>query len=502
MKRILALLVVGFMVLGAKLAMADVRADALNVDPQYIDDVDLIWLYPNLVTQYKNMFDVRTNYLNSNTTWGGFIDGEHTGLGTVAAYAFRPYGYQGQLGWNNNEPGWFGTGFGWNGSWNNAGRWTAAPGTGHINVTNPENKLDLIWGDSMDKGNIGIHINYADAQPNGGDPNGITQNRNIANSAANSNQVTASDDARVLGVNVGLGLTDLGPFAAGNVHAGFSLGSLSYDDKGTNTGANTPVNEQSVKDNGIYSAMIGAIMKNNLDENSDVRAFADVYLDQNNQTEAFTHDATGNGLHNEAGDTDAEFTSKYNDIIADLGLGCNHKVLDGKATVGTGVGLWWANSDQKLGGTTQNGTATTTTYVPQNAGPSAFDEQTRDDMDWNWNAHVEAQVASWLTLRSGLTRPIIWRTTTVTTVNTYDPSGNGAVVSSVKTTNTRDAWFGGNFGTYSLGFGINWENWQLDADAQVGDVYQSIGNVSPGNGLLFDNGIGNNNGNTGTLFAA
>jgi hypothetical protein len=248
--------------------------------------------------------------------------------------------------------------------------------------------------------------------------------------------------------------------------------------------AGNPVYNASLKDGGIYTATLGALLKHTLDENSDLRLFANAYLDQDDQKEIQTYDANGSGLHNNAGDFDETWNGNYGDFLLDFGLGCNHKVLDGKATVSTGLDTVWANSDTKLSGTNQDGTAATSTYVAQNAA-AGWDEQGLDEWSLQWNASVEAKVSDWLTIRAGLNRPIIDRLSTVDTVNVYNATGS--VQSSQKTTTVTDNYFGNNTNTYSMGFGINWQNWELDGVIQASSLYTSISNVAPGNGLLFSN---------------
>jgi len=497
MKKGLLLLLAAFMALGASVAYADSRSEGLNANPQMIDDMDLIFLYPNLVTQYKNVFDVRTDYLTAGSEWGGFLDGEHTDLGVIGAYVNRPVGYDGGRQWNFNGPGWFGVGSGWSGnSWNIfSGKFTAsnvnlgAGVIGHFNAPTPENKVDAFWGTGSDKGNFGVQVNYGDNQPSGTDPSGLTQNSVETNNAttADNSKLTADDDARVLGVNLGMGTEDLGPFNSANLHVGFFLGSLDMQNTNVPNTAVTPVLANlSLKDGGIYTATLGGLLKHTLDENSDLRLFANAYMDQNDQKEVQTFDATGTGLHNNAGDFDERWNGNYSDFLLDFGLGCNHKVLDGKATISSGLDTVWANSDTKLSGTSQDGNTNTVTYVPQDAGAAGWDEQGLDEWSLQWNANVEAKATDWLTLRAGLNRPIIDRLSTVTTVNTY--TATGSVQSSQKTTAVSDNYFGNSTNTYSMGFGINWQNWELDGVIRTASLYSSIGNVAPGNGLLFTSG--------------
>ena len=464
---------------GASAALADVRSDSLNVDPRFMDDVDLIWFYPNLVTSYQNLLDGRVNTVNTNASWGGFINGDDPGLGVWGAYIFRPFGYDGTRSFNFGAPGSLGTGIGVNGSWQiGANNWTAPNGiyNGHFTPVTPENKLDLFWGSGGDKGSFGLQLNYADAEGNLNNTNfplsGTNWDQNTSNNSAGAaySATKSFGDSRVIGMNLGLGLQDLGFFNSADFHLGYSMGILDMEENDT-PNTNTTRDNNSLKDNGIYTLSFGGLTRKALDDNSDLRVFAEVDLDQDNQTEHLAQDINNDGLHNDAGDIDEQFISKYNDIIATLGLGTNHKVLEGKATLSTGLQVLWTNDDTKLSASQQDGTAAAVTVVPQ-----SFDDRTQDLWDLDWNAGVEGKISDWLTLRAGVNRPILWRVITVTTLNTY--AGN-TVLSTSKTTQTVDGYFGNSASTFSLGLGAKFENFQLDVRAGT-SLFST-----PGSGILY-----------------
>lgn len=495
MKKTFWMLCLAVMIFSVSYVRADVRSDSLNTDPRFIDDVDLIWFYPNLVTQYKNLFDSRTNGLSFNNVWGGLIDGEHKELGVIGVYVNRPFGYDGTRTFNFGAPGWNGTGIGGpNGNWQiGANNWTAPNVfyTGHFRPNTPENKLDAFWGTGDEKNSFGVQVNYADAE---GNVNGTSfplgsswdqDSSNNSSSAAYKDQ-KAFGDSRVLGVNLGLGTTEFGPFSNTNVHLGYSLGMLDMEES-RSPGSTPDTDTNSLKDNGVFTLTLGALARKDLDENSSMKMFADLYLDQDNQTEHLTHDSNSDGLHNDANDIDEQFVSKYGDVIATLGAGCNHKVLDGKGTISSGFMATWINDDTKLSATQQDAGASSSTVIPQ-----TFDDQTHDLWDLDWNVGVEAKVASWLVLRAGINRPIIWRVTAVTTVNTW--AGN-TIQSTAKTTVTNDGYFGTNSNPsdYSFGLGANFENFQLDVRASTTSLFGDIASVAPGRGFFFSNSAGTSN---------
>jgi hypothetical protein len=71
-----------------------------------------------------------------------------------------------------------------------------------------------------------------------------------------------------------------------------------------------------------------------------------------------------------------------------------------------------------------------------------------------------------LTLRAGITKVLVQRTYDSEGSPTYYDNGNGGV-------------------KFATGFGINWQNFTLDANVDVQSLENSISAVQPGRGLLF-----------------
>ncbi len=92
MKKVLTLLVVCFMALGARMAMADVRTDSLGLTAgQQVDDLDSIWLFPQDAANYGNVADYRLGALGSDTSWGGMIAKDSDDIGFIGVYFNRPF---------------------------------------------------------------------------------------------------------------------------------------------------------------------------------------------------------------------------------------------------------------------------------------------------------------------------------------------------------------------------------------------------------------------------
>jgi hypothetical protein len=279
--------------------------------------------------------------------------------------------------------------------------------------------------------------------------------------------------ARVLGINIGLGLKNMG-FDEFHVHAGYSYGTFEDSFTPSNVTGNPFVEVASLKDNGIYTITLGALAQSNMDKDSNVRMFVDGNL---NQLDAKGFNQTydyANGVHS-AGSDDEEATSNFTSLGLQAGLGCNHKVNDGAAVVSSGLVFNYSNSSSKLTATDQAGTGTVNTI--------STGESDADSLSFVWNGSVDAKVASWLNVRAGISEHVFDRDHTKFIDNTW--TANALTDTATFETN------GDNFAgatNFSLGFGIHWQNWTLDGNVSAGSFENTVNNVQPGNGLLFNNG--------------
>lgn len=216
------------------------------------------------------------------------------------------------------------------------------------------------------------------------------------------------------GLGVGLGLTGVGPFDKLNLHADY--------DKEWWSGAGQT-------DQGIYTMKLGALGTSPLNSDNDLRVFADLQMD---------------------GYKIDYYTVDYSDWGLDLGASINHKISGGKGFVSTGLILDYLNGSS----------------------PSASFDFNIVNWDLFWNASIEAPVADWLTLRSGLSKLLVARV-----YDRNDSYGNGVYYDN-----------DGNNVQLSTGFAINWQNFTLDCNLDTSTLESSISNVQPGRGIFFSNG--------------
>jgi hypothetical protein len=205
---------------------ADARVDSLGTDVREVDDIDLIWFYPNMALQYKNTADFRLNTPNGAfgqgvNEWGGVITDESPSLGGV-------------VGVYVNAPGELNT-----------------PASGLLDDTDlrfyyvGSNDIDVFWASGMGDGSIGLHFSYGD----NGVPHGV--------------------QFETYGLGLGLGFTNVGPFGQFNIRAVY--------DKTNNTNTLLSANNT---DNGDFYGKLGALGQSDLDNASSIRAFLDLTMGQ------------------------------------------------------------------------------------------------------------------------------------------------------------------------------------------------------------------------------
>ncbi|MGH7740320.1 MAG: hypothetical protein ACREL1_09270 [bacterium] len=476
-------------------ALADSRVDAMSSDPRITDDLDIIWAYPNKILEYKDQIDFRLNssggygnFGNGVGEWGGFSkDLSEFGLsGVLAVYLNRPF-----------VPGtgvypteyWIptgGTGF-WQATDNNLYQAPDRPVSGVAVINSgsqavtlgpltPNNKIDLFWADSFAGfGDLGLRLSYGDNQPNS-DSNSVTS------TADNSTGASNADTSQAWSVELGAGFSSAF-FNKINFHAGFSSGSFSDKQIVSNSGITT-VNNSSTS-NGITTLEAGTLLKHNFNANDDLHVFGDWFSSQFAGTDTLQESSDGD--FTTPGATNYQASNKYTLMVATLGFSGNHKFDGGKSLITSGFMANYWDSKQTASEADQPST------VSGSSNYSAENDITI--LSLNWNLGVEAQVADWLTLRAGLEKFIYDRTTTqLTTSNPSNPT------TTVTTTGDASNPFGGV--SFSTGFGVNIEKWNLNVVASAGSLEQTLVNLQPGNGLLFDDKQGTGNGPIVTLIEA
>ncbi len=436
MKKALMMMFAFIMALGANLALASSRTDAMSADPNVVEDYDLIFTFPNKVLEYKNTSDFRLGSLTGgNATqddWSGVLDGKHEAVGVVGLYLHRPMGILQN----------------WNGKAYNAVLSTAFNDFGFdtfhgaVNgldngvINDPTPLFELFWGKSFSSLDLGVKVNYASN----------SQKNTIDNTTPADTRVY-TDKVSALGLQAGVGLKNLGPFSQANFSAGIEIGSIDLEQ--TDTVTNTFA--ASLKNDSVNDINVNALLQHDMGENDNLRVFA------NAEFGTFGIKIADAGSPN--GDSVAAKTTSDN---INVGLGCNHKVNDGAGLVSAGLKLNVASAKDTASGVL-NGVADTADFAD-------LTEETRSSILIPAFLSTEAKVASWLTLRAGASYYLFG---TGTRKDTYT-GGSQELKNSV----------GGNV-SFNTGFGINWKNWELDTVLDTNVLENNIGSVQPGRGLLF-----------------
>jgi hypothetical protein len=399
MKKGLLFLLMAVIAFGVSMkSFASARIDSMATDVREVEDIDLIWLYPNKVLEYKNTVDFRMNmhgidskFGGGTDEWGGVIMDMPELCGVLGVYINRPY-YLGTAAskvvyWPFYATDSFLT------TWN-------MPGGDYWSFT-MNSTVDLFYAQNIGDANLGIHLNYAQ--------NGI-QNPATLPIVWEENQVE---------LGVGLGFNNIGPFSQLNLHGDFEM--ISETDKHAN-----PVTH----DSGVYSVLFGGLAQADLSDTNYMKVFTDLSFGQNNNTDLLW------------GGTGYNSTT----TTALLGFSCGHKLNKGKDLLNTGLVLDYVGTKETI-------------YYDYS------------ENEWNliWNASVEAGATDWLTLRAGLTAPVVSRYYESDHSPTYGSNKNKSVY-------------------LATGFAINWQNFTLDANVDVASFENSINHAQPGNGLFFTNG--------------
>ncbi len=288
-KKSLLLLSVLFIAFGITIqSQASSRLDSLSLDVRQVDDIDLIWLYPNQIMQYKNTADFRLNNVGSigfgNTSgfgngvneWGGVIAEESALGGVVGVYVNRPYLVR--------TPAYYVTNYFQNANDPIEGLYSN-PGNDHY-LGQPviNNTIDLFWAQSVGGADFGIHFNYGD--------NGI--------------QAVGNWEVEQYFLSLGLGLGTVGPFSQLDLHA----------DYGTNFTTQIGLAAKN-HDNGTNSVKLGGLGRLDVNDTNYFKVFADTSMNQDNLTDL-------NGYN-------------FSDTTLLVGGSWDQKVSEGKGLIATGL---------------------------------------------------------------------------------------------------------------------------------------------------------------------
>jgi len=517
MKKVLALLVACFMVLGARLAMADTRTDSLGLTAgQQIDDLDSIWLFPQDAANYGNVADFRVGGLTADDSWGGIIHKDWDDVGYIGIYTNRPFNQNngvtpnvnpanqngilnGFTDWaqmvNPASSSYWGSNYLYDPDQNIGGHYAYYPfgevalnyyqnfengaGLNIIKIADPQNLADIFWAKDFSDVTLGAHFNYAAQR--GGNSDGAnygsgTASFNPATPAGGDNTASVFNlDSQVLGLDLGLTSKSLG-LALG---LGYSIGSVNYKESYTYMfNATTSENwySDSLKDSNISELRVNALLKNKINDTTTGRIYANARLDNLGFSQSSDYDQNGDDSLTDAGDI---YTSKsaYTDTNVNLGIACDHNVADGKAHVIAGLGIIYDGRKWTQSAFTNLNGSTTANQILAGSG-SSYSE------DW-WvvpaNVAVEAPLFSWLKARVGASHDLYSNITgkviQLTNVNT-------AGTAFQDTTTVINNWNLATLVDMSYGLSAEFQNFTLDLQVNPNTLQQYLTTFQPGAGIF------------------
>jgi len=434
MKKLLLLMLSFFMALGAGLANASTRSDAMGATGflNVVEDYDLIFTYPNKVLDYQNTVDYRIQGSATTDDWGGVLDGKNKNFGVLGVYLNRASMVQSFTGLV-------------------AANSKIKAGSNFATIKNPTPLVDLFWGKEISSMNIGVQVSYADEKGN---------NNTIAAAPAGTTTVEVKDFSRQIGIRAGAGLKDLGPFQEGNIAVGYTLASV---ENSSNTSGVTVGNWKAQGD-GIHKLDVNANVRHDLDENNNLKLFA-----------GFTAGQFGLKEYRTAAAGNETWTGKSSASTIVIGLGENHTVAEGAGLVSGGVRADIVSGKLKGTHATAAGVADVTNG----------DELKSSSLQLPIFVSTEAKVKNWLTLRAGVDYFIYTKATTKT------PTTTGT--SPTTTTTTVESYTTDANGTFAFnaGFGLNWKNWTLDGRLTTSNLETNLCDFTPGKGIFYAGTTGN-----------
>ncbi len=525
MKKVLVLLLVCFMALGASLAMADTRTDSLGLTAgQQVDDLDSIWLFPQDAGSFGNVVDFRMGNPNGNVDqdWGGIIHKDFDEVGYLGIYYNRPFNdnyiapnrfesnnggiLNGSNNWtsaifpNNSGAGnqtnganasFFPYGLnatlGWQSDWQFGGAPTSYA------IAQPQNKLDLFWSKDLSDVVVGAHFNYASqtGADNQGVGNGTVAIRPV-NSPTGDQNSKYNSDSSVLGLDLGLTFKELASGTSLALGLGYSIGSVNYLDTESSdyitAGTQTTWYNTTVKDNNISELRVNALLKNKMNDTTTGRIFANARLDNLGFKATSQYDNSGDGTFTDAARESYAGSSTYTDTNFNLGLACEHSVADGKAKVIAGISAIMDSRKWTFTAFTNAAGSAVLDQIRRGSG----DIVTNDEIQVPVNIAIEAPIFEWLTARIG-SNTDLYHTFNQKVTAHHNINAAGTAFQEVDTANNSVDWYQNINLTYGLS--IKSGNWTMDLQLDPDTLLNAAQNFEPGSGILY--GSDNNQVNSG-----
>lgn len=519
MKKALVLSLICFMALGARLAMADTRTDALGLTAgNQVDDLDSIWLFPQDAGNYGNVVDLRLGNPNgAHIDWGGILHKDFDEIGFIGIYVNRPFNQSNGIAPNTNfvtQNGILNGTLTWANALNpgNISYWGTATGdsdnqvtatynyinstfingptfANNVGMADPNNKADLFWSKDFSDVTLGAHLNYANQTGNDPTQGGATgdgtgsyvQGTPTLNGQINSKY---NSDSSVLGLDLGATLKNLGSNMSLALGLGYSLGSLNlladYTQNYMSTGTQTSYLNDSLKDNNISELRVNALLKNKMNDTTMGRIYLNAHLDNLGVKLLNQQDTSGDGTFGDAANEIVASSSTFTDTLVNLGVACDHTVADGKALVVAGIGIIY------------DGMKWTQTRVSNTAGSTSPDQvangsgstYTEDWLVVPFNVAIEAPIFDWLTSRIGFSKNLY---NNINDKVVQPQVLNGAGTAFTDTATANNSFDQDSNINLTYGASAKMGNFTLDMQVNPNTLLTYARGFAPGQGVLYGN---------------
>jgi hypothetical protein len=521
MKKLLVVLMMGLIAL-VPMASASVRTDGMGIQPVQDADLDTIWTFPQDIEEYSLVdfrFDAEGNMYQAymdvgGDEWGGII-ADMPKIGKLGIYLGRPFNsgtawegrdyinaqygsiLTGSISWNNlmnvswsvdpTYPGWAqpnyeDTSF----SFPN---WIG----GLDYIDQPENKIDLFKTFAVGDGVLGARLNYAANKASWmdnssqsyteGDDDGYENN--VITERSNKN------GCRVIGLDLGYGMEDLGPFAKFDIAAGYSMGSYTktlYDSYVVHYDT-APSPEPlppsgGVEGDGINEIRLALRGSQELTEDVDFVTNLNVKFGKLALKYDRLRDWNGDGDYEDnTGSYETEIrTREYKNKSMQLGMNTVHSVNEGTGKVICGLNLVstkgeWTHTDLY----NEDGEATADQVMSDSG------ETMQISYMGAWiNIGVEAALKSWLMVRGGMSKDFLGVSKTkIVTYDDVNDDGNGWDVEMT----AEDKWNDLNDVLFTFGIGVEYKNSVVDLLFTESAVENTLKDNDFGEGLLYDGDV-------------
>jgi hypothetical protein len=289
-------------------------------------------------------------------------------------------------------------------------------------------------------------------------------------------------EARQVGLQLGLGLKNLGPFQEANISAGYSRVKLqdSYQLVSASDWSNVYY-AWSINDDNIYSANVNINLKHDIDENNNIKLFAGFDVDNfglrgvDQSSMYMTYPAN-------------RVNVRTTQAMETLGLGFNHTVNEGVGLVSAGLKVVRGTYKESAGSFMYN--QDTVSEMRTYGDEDEAIEYGYEGTEVPAFVSVEAKVKSWLTLRAGAEYVVFG------TMTANHKGAQSGWSESMSYAEFMDEYMDESATlSFTTGFGINWKNFVLDGVLDTNALESQIASVQPGRGLLFS-------GNTVTVVKA